>query len=130
MPSMLPPDVRRLAEGTNYAHVATLLPDGGPHVVPVWIGVEGERLVFMTDPESRKGRNLARDPRVALSITEQERPNVMAHVRGRVVEMLDGDEGWAIIDRLAQEYLGMPYPLRSGRVAMLVEPDRAWAHSF
>jgi PPOX class probable F420-dependent enzyme len=126
----LDPAVRELAEGPNLAHVATLMPDGAPHSVPMWIGTEGERLVIMTDPESVKGRNLARDPRVSLSITAHDRPNTMAHVRGRIVGTVEGDAGWRIIDRLANEYLGVDYPLREGRAAYLIEPDRAWAQSF
>jgi PPOX class probable F420-dependent enzyme len=123
-------EVRGLIQGTNIAHVATVLPEGSPHVVPVWISMEGEHIVFITDPRSVKARNIERDPRVALSIVEQDRPNVMAQVRGRVVATVDGAAGWAIIDRLSQEYLGGPYPLRSDRVALLVEPDRAWAQTF
>jgi PPOX class probable F420-dependent enzyme len=126
----LDPAVRQLAEGPNLAHVATLMPDGAPHSVPVWIGTEGERLVIITDPDSVKGRNLARDPRISLSITAHDRPNTMAHVRGRVVGTVEGDAGWQIIDRLANEYLGVDYPLREGRVAFLIEPERGWAQAF
>ena len=57
----LPDAVRTLFEGPNFAHVATVLPDGGPHTVPVWVGLEGNRIVFLTSPESRKARNLARE---------------------------------------------------------------------
>jgi PPOX class probable F420-dependent enzyme len=123
-------DVRRLIEGTNYAHLATVLPDGGPHAVPIWIGLAGDRIVFITDPRSRKARNVEREPRVALSIIDQQRPNVMAHVRGRVVATVDGEEGWEIIDRLSEQYIGTPYPLRTDRVAFVVEPDHAWAQAF
>ena len=128
--SVLDAEVRRLIQGTNIAHIATVLPNGGPHAVPVWISMEDERIVFITDPRSVKARNLDRDSRVALSIVEQDRPNVMAHVRGHVVATIDGAAGWTIIDRLSQEYLGGPYPLRSDRVALLVEPDHAWAQAF
>ena len=75
--------VRRLIDGANYAHLATLLPNGAPHSVPVWVGMEGDRIALMTSPNSRKARNLERDPRVALSITDKARPLVMATVRGR-----------------------------------------------
>jgi PPOX class probable F420-dependent enzyme len=67
----LPSDVRTLFDGPNYAHVATLLPDGAPHSVPVWVGLEGERIVFLTGPTSRKARNLERDPRNAISVTDR-----------------------------------------------------------
>src|SRR5207248_1513980 len=53
----LPAEMRGLLEARNFAHLATTLPDGSPHSVPVWIGVEGEHVVFFTQPGSRKARN-------------------------------------------------------------------------
>jgi PPOX class probable F420-dependent enzyme len=126
----LPDAVLTLLEGPNYAHVATVLPDGSPHSVPVWIGVEGSRIAFLTSPDSRKARNLARDPRVAISITDHEQPFAMAQIRGRVAERLEGDEAWTIIDRIAHKYLGQPYPLRTDRVVFLIEPEHARAQTF
>ena len=128
--SALPDDVRALCAAPNQAHVATLMPDGSPHSVPVWIGIEGERLAFLTGPGSRKARNLERDPRVAISVTAHDQPFRMAAVRGRVVERVEGERAWTIIDRIAHAYIGQPYPLRTDRVVFLVEPDRAWAQTF
>jgi PPOX class probable F420-dependent enzyme len=125
-----PEDVRALVARTNIAHLATLLPDGSPHSVPLWVGLEGDRIAFLTSPESRKARNVAKDPRVALSLVDAEQPTRMAHVRGRVVASVDGDAGWAIIDRMAQKYLGMPYPLREDRVVYLVEVEHAGIIAF
>jgi PPOX class probable F420-dependent enzyme len=122
--------VRTLFDGANYAHVATVLPSGGPHSVPVWIGLEGDRIAFLTSPGSRKARNLERDPRVAISITDHEQPYAMAQVRGRVAERLEGDAAWAVIDRISHKYTGQPYPLRTDRVVFLVEPERAQAQSY
>src|SRR4249919_607421 len=122
--------VRRLIDGANYAHLATLLPNGAPHSVPVWVGLDGDRIALMTSPNSRKARNLERDPRVALSITDHARPLVMATVRGRVAERIDGDRAWTIIDRLSQKYLGQPYPLRTDRVVYLIEPEYARAATY
>lgn len=126
----LPEDVRALFEGTNIAHVATLLPDGAPHSVPLWVGLEDGRIVFLTGPGSRKARNLERDPRLAISITDREKPFVMAQVRGRVVERLEGDAAFEVIDRLAHKYIGEPYPLRTDRIVYVVEAERASAESF
>ena len=58
----MPAEVRRLVEQPNYAHIATLMPDGAPHSVPVWIDIEGDNLAILTGPSSRKARNLERDP--------------------------------------------------------------------
>jgi PPOX class probable F420-dependent enzyme len=118
-------DVRTLFDGPNFAHIATLLPDGAPHNAPMWTAIEDGRIVIMTSPESRKARNLDRDPRVAISIVDQSNPFVSASVRGRRTEVVTGDAAWTIIDRLANKYLGMDYPVRADRVVMLIEPDHA-----
>jgi len=113
-----------------YAHLAPLMPDGSPHSVPLWVGVEGDRLAFLTSPRSRKARNLARDERLAISITAHDQPHTMASVRGRVAEQLDGDAAWEVIDRISDKYIGAPYPLRSDRVVYLVEPEHAWGEAM
>ena len=123
-------DVRTLFDGPNYAHIATTMPDGGPHSVPLWVGIEGDRIAFLTAPSSRKARNLDNDPRVAISITAHDQPFSMALVRGRVVERLEGDAAWTVIDRISHKYTGQPYPLRTDRVVFLVEPERAWAQAY
>jgi PPOX class probable F420-dependent enzyme len=117
-------DVRALFLAANFGHVATLMPSGAPHSVAVWVGVEeGDRIAFFTQPASQKARNLARDPRVAISITDHESPYRTARVRGRVVDTPEGDEALVVIDRLSQRYTGQPFPMRSGTV-YLVEADR------
>ena len=126
----LPQAVRALLDGPNYAHIATVLPDGAPHSVPVWIGLEDNRIAFLTGPASRKARNLDRDPRVAISITAHDNPFTMAVIRGRVAERIDGDEAWTIIDRISRKYTGQPYPLRTNRVVFLIDHEHAQAHTF
>jgi PPOX class probable F420-dependent enzyme len=121
---------RALFDGPNYAHLATLLPDGSPHSVPLWVGLEGERIVFLTGPRSRKARNIEGDPRVAISVTDRDQPFNMAMVRGRVVDRIDGDAAWAIIDRLSVKYTGGPYPERTGRVIFVAQPEHESATSF
>jgi Pyridoxamine 5'-phosphate oxidase len=90
------------------------------------VGLEGDRIAFLTGPRSRKARNLELDPRVSISVTDHERPLVMAQIRGRVVERMEGDPAWAVIDRLSDKYTGAPYPVREDRVIFLVEPEHAW----
>jgi PPOX class probable F420-dependent enzyme len=121
---MLDPDVRRVLDGASIGHLATVLPDGAPHAVPVYVGTHGDRIVFLTGPGSRKARNLRRDPRMALSIAPTDNPFQPVLVRGRVVEWLDGDEAWEIIDRLAIKYTGVPYSREMERVVAVIEPDR------
>ena len=121
---MLNPDVRRVLDGTSIAHLATVLPDGSPHAVPLWIGVHGDRIVFLTGPDSRKARNLRRDPRIALSIAPDDNPFEPVVIHGRVVEWLDGEKAWEIIDQLSTKYIGVPYDRTQARVVAVIEPER------
>lgn len=124
------PEVRRLLDRPNYAHVATLLPDGAPHSVPVWIAIEGDNLAILTGPGSRKARNIERDPRVAISLIDIDQPFLSVLIRGQVVELVDGDRAWEIIDRISQKYIGQPYPLRTDRIVLLIKPDHAQVVNF
>jgi PPOX class probable F420-dependent enzyme len=121
---MLDPDVRRVLDGASIAHLATVLPDGSPHTTPVYVGAHGERVVFFTGPGMRKARNLRRDPRVALSIAPVGDMFAPVVVRGRVVEWIEGDAAWEIVDQLATKYTGAPYPRGQERVVVVIEPER------
>jgi PPOX class probable F420-dependent enzyme len=126
----LPEEARALFAGPNLAHIATLLPDGSPHSVPVMIDLEGEHLAFFTSPTSRKGRNVAADDRVAISVTDRDDLVRSALVRGRVVDRIGGDAGWAIVDRIFAKYTGGPYPRGEDRAAFLVEPVHVSVPTF
>ncbi|HEY4023229.1 MAG TPA: PPOX class F420-dependent oxidoreductase [Pseudonocardiaceae bacterium] len=121
---MLDSNVRSVLESTVTAHLATVLPDGAPHAVPVWVDTHGDHIAILTGPESRKARNLRRDPRVALSMTPVDNPFEPVIIRGRVVEWIEGDAAWETIDRIAMKYLGSPYPRGEQRVVALIEADR------
>jgi PPOX class probable F420-dependent enzyme len=121
---MLDDDVRALLEGPNLAHIATLLKDGSPHSAPLWVALEGEHLAIFTGPGTLKARNLDRDPRVALSITDADEPLRGVLIRGRVHERIDGEAVWPIIDRMSQTYQGTPYPREETFVVYLITPER------
>ena len=90
----------------------------------MWAILEDGRIAFFTQSSSRKARNLASDPRVALSIVDESNPYCNAQIRGRVVETVDGDAALEVIDRIAQHYIGTPFPMRSGTVYW-IEPETA-----
>jgi len=121
---MLDPDVRRVLDGASIAHLATILPDGSPHATPVYVGTLGDRVVLFTGPGMRKARNLRRDPRLALSIAPVDNPFNPVSLRGRVIEWLEGDAAWEIIDQLAMKYAGEPYPRGEERVVAVIELER------
>lgn len=122
----LPDGVKKLLDEPNFAHVATLMPDGSPQVSVVWIDRDGDRILFNTADGRVKPRNIRRDPRVTISIIGQKNPYAWAAIRGRVVEMTE-EGGDAYIDSLAKKYLDQDaYPnRRPGEVRLIVaiEPE-------
>ncbi len=70
---VLTKDAKNLIDRPNFAHLATLMPDGSPQSVPVWVGREAEHIVVCTGENSLKAKNTRRDPRVALSISRLHR---------------------------------------------------------
>lgn len=119
----LDPDLVTVLDGTPIAHVATLLPDGSPHSVPVWIGTHDDQVVIMTGPGSQKARNLQRDPRIAISLTPADNPFSPVVLRGRVVTWLSGEEGWAVVDAIAEKYIHAPYDRSQERVVGVIAVD-------
>jgi PPOX class probable F420-dependent enzyme len=61
-------DARALIESATVATVATINPDGSPHLSAAWVGLEGDEVVFATIPDQRKLHNLRRDARVSLTL--------------------------------------------------------------
>jgi PPOX class probable F420-dependent enzyme len=118
-------EAKALIDRPNFAHLATLMPDGSPQNVPVWVGREGDRLVVCTSEGSLKGRNTRRDARVALSIVDFHNPYEEVQLRGRVVERRP-DPDLKVMDPISHKYIGKPFPMRSyeGRVALVIELDK------
>jgi PPOX class probable F420-dependent enzyme len=104
----LPQSARLLIDSGALAHLVTMNPDGSPQVTCIWVGLDGDQIVSGHLAEQQKLRNVARDPRVALSIegTESQPPGLkqylVIHGRARLVE------GGApeLLQRLAHVYLG------------------------
>ena len=117
-------EIKALLDRPNFAHVASLMPDGSPHAAPVWVSREGDRILLGVREDSVKGRNTRRDPRVALSIVDVDDPYLMAQLRGRVVDRRP-DPDLAVKDAMSRKYTGQPFPWRySGGVVLVVEVER------
>jgi len=84
MAKALSNEVKSLLDAPNFAHLATIMPDGSPHSDPVWVSREGDRILVCTGESSLKAKNTRRDPRVALSIIDFHVPYKEAQLRGRV----------------------------------------------
>lgn len=113
---------RELIERPNFAHLATLLPDGSPHVTPMWIDTEDDLLLMNTAVGRVKYYNLRRDPRVALSMHDQADPYAKVIVRGRVLEVTE-EGAVPHIHKLARKYLGRDFPLPPDQTRVVVRID-------
>jgi len=125
MSTALSTEVKQLIDRPNFAHLATLMPDGSPQSVPVWIGREGDHIVICTAETSLKGKNTKRDPRIALSIVDFENPYEEAQIRGRVVQRRS-DSDLGTLDSLSHKYTGNPFPMRdhAGAIALIIEAEK------
>ena len=125
-----------MAHGTRTGKLATVRADGRPHIAPIWFVLDGDDLVFMTGAETVKGRNLRRDPRVSLSVDEEEAPYAFAIVEGTVSisENLGEMLGWStlIAARYMGEHLAEAYGRRNavpGELLVRLAPSKVLAYS-
>ncbi|MBX9394555.1 PPOX class F420-dependent oxidoreductase [Streptomyces sp. TRM72054] len=95
-----------VSQGTRTAKLSTVKADGSPHVTPIWFLLDGDEVVFNTSKASVKGRNLARDGRVALCMDDDRPPfdYVVLQGRARLSEDLDELRLWAT--RIGARYMG------------------------
>ncbi|MEV0688912.1 PPOX class F420-dependent oxidoreductase [Streptomyces sp. NPDC050388] len=120
----LPSEADGLLRRPNPCVMATLRSDGTPVSTPTWYVWEDGRALISLDEGRVRLKHLRRDPRVTLTVLDED--NWYTHVTliGRVVELKD-DEGLADIDRLSRHYTGNPYPNRDrARVSAWIEVDR------
>ncbi|WP_406728745.1 PPOX class F420-dependent oxidoreductase [Streptomyces sp. GD-15H] len=95
-----------VSRGTRTGKLSTVRADGSPHVMPIWFVLDGDDVVFNTGKETVKGRNLARDGRVALCVDDDRPPFDFVVLRGRA-QIAEGPEElvrWAT--RIATRYMG------------------------
>ncbi|MGW1466098.1 PPOX class F420-dependent oxidoreductase [Streptomyces sp. NPDC002308] len=104
-----------LSAGTRTGKLSTVRADGSPHVAPVWFLLDGQDLVFNTGRDTVKGRNLARDGRVALCVDDERPPYSFAVVQGRVGLSEDPDELLTWATRIAARYVGEEAAAEYGR---------------
>ena len=120
----LPEGAKSLLDEPNLAHFVTLMKDGSPQVTPVWVSHDGSHVLINTAEGRQKPRNLRRDPRVALSVVDKNNNFRYVTVRGRVSEILSGEEAWKSIDMLSEKYNGNAnYPRRPGEERLLIKID-------
>jgi PPOX class probable F420-dependent enzyme len=110
------------------AALATVQPDGGPQVTPVWILERDGKLVVNTAAGRRKHKNMLDRPQVTVLLVDPDDDQRYLEVRGTIVESITGQQADDDIDTLARKYLDVDaYPYRvegQQRVTFIVEPER------
>jgi PPOX class probable F420-dependent enzyme len=120
-------DLLELLNRPSTCFVATTMVDGSPQLTQTWVDTDGERVLINSVRGFLKVRNIERDPRVAVAVSDPDEPRRYFQVRGRVVDVTT--EGAADhIEKLSQKYLGGPYPWFGGRdqvrVIITIEPEK------
>lgn len=93
-------ETRRLLDGPNFAVLATINPDGAPQTSAMWIGRDGDDLLFSTVEGRRKHRNMVRDPRISVTVLDAADPYNYVELRGSatitedVGRKVDNDLSW------------------------------------
>lgn len=122
------PRIREFFEGKNFAFLSSLMKDGSPHVTPTWVDIEDDNILINTALGRIKQTNISRDPRIALSIIDQDNQYEMVTIRGKVTEQITGDVAEKHIDKLARKYINQDkYPRRSKneqRVILKIKPEK------
>jgi len=108
-----------LLDGRNYAVLATVNPDGSPQTSVMWVGRDGNDLLFSTVAGRVKHRNMRRDPRVSVTVVDSADPENYVELRGRV--SMTPDVGRALDTQLSWKYDGKdPGEDRPGAVRVVV----------
>ncbi len=90
------------------------MPDGSPQLTLTWVDTDGTSVLINTVSTHQKAKNLRRDPRVAVTVSDPADPSRYWEVRGTVTALVE-DGAAEHIDVLAHRYTGRPYPWYGGR---------------
>mgnify|MGYP001033067988 CR=1 FL=1 len=122
----MPKKFIEMFEKDVFANLATIMKDGSPHVVPVWVGIEDKYIITAGGIEHVRHANMKREPRVALTISTSENPYEVYLVRGEVVSMLE-QGGKEFLDQEARRRWGTseyPFQREKERYLIRILPDK------
>jgi PPOX class probable F420-dependent enzyme len=125
----IPEKYRDLIDKKAFLQLATLMPDGSPHVAPVWFEYDGTHVLVNTAKGRVKDKNMRRDPRVGMDILDPDNAYRHLSMRGKVVDVT---ENGAVehINKLSRKYIGQDYPYSQPgevRVIYKIAPEHSHA---
>jgi PPOX class probable F420-dependent enzyme len=119
---------RALLKGLNFGVIATVGANGRPQTSVVWVDTDGENVLVNTTNKRAKGRNLRANPRVSISVWDNEDPYRYFEVEGPV-ELVD-DGANEHISELSQRYEGKDFHTPVDRVIARITPERVLDHGI
>ena len=129
MTASLSDAARKIIDRPNPAVLATINPDGSPQTSVVWVRRDGTDLLISSAAGRRKDKNIARDPRVSLTVYDQADPLQYVEVRG--LATVSEDTGRQLAVSLAEEYEGpgagqefLDLPPEVVRIVIRITPQR------
>lgn len=129
--SSIPSEFHDLFDQATFAYVATVTPEGFPHVTPVWIDYDAndDRLLVNTERGRRKEQYAQQDPRVGVGMTDPNDPYRALTVIGEVDEITE-EGARQHIDDLSHRYTGSDYQpeIQTARVLLKIRPEEVIAH--
>ena len=107
MPKMTEDEVFAfIAAAPRTAKLATIRKDGSPHVVPVWVALDGHDLVFNAGEDTLKARCMAREPRVSICFDDEDPPFSFVTIDGVATLSDDLDEMLVWASKIGGRYMG------------------------
>ena len=104
MTATIPPAALPMLDAPEFATLATMNPNGYPHLSVVWVARDGDDLLISTIKGRRKCLNMELDPRVTVLVYPRDNPYSYVEVRGTATLTEVG--GRELIDLLNQQYTG------------------------
>src|SRR3954451_21506232 len=133
-------EIAQFLAGARSATMATVGPDGQPHLVAMWFSIVDGDICFETKAKSQKAVNLRRDPRISVLIEDGQTYEDLRgiSIEGRAEVSDDPDFLWRIGVNMFERYYG-PYTdemkpmveaMLNKRVAVRVKTERkrSWDH--
>lgn len=128
MSAIIPETHFDLLDQPVVVQLATVMPDGSPQVTPVWANRVGNQVWVNSARGRLKDRNMRARPQATVAIMAPDNPYRWLEVRGKVVEIVEGDAAEAHIDGLSNAYFGRPKFVKNDpeevRVIYKIEPVR------
>lgn len=119
-------DLKTFATSGNFAALTTLGPNGQPSTQMMWIDADDDHLIFNTETHRAKFANIERDPRVTITVIDNDSAYRYVEARGHVVDKVTGPEARTHVDEVSRRYTGQDYQgeIKSERVKVTVAVER------